>query len=653
LNYGVRALMPSEQKYRKDIQALRGVAILSVLFFHANENYFPAGYLGVDVFFVISGFVVTPLILRMLIEKGKSHNGLSNLWGFYIRRFYRLAPALGVTLVISGIAVLLVGPITDHQRIASQGIATLLLAGNLGAYRYSGDYFSPSPNPLVHTWSLSVEEQIYIFLPLILLLGLWRYRRIKKGFGILLTVIAVISFMSFLFPDILLPLYGKLGIQLANQFSFYSPIDRIWQFILGGLGFLLLDKYQHRVKIVPTKMHLILLMALIVLLFGPMTLSLKASSIAASVLALGIIYFRSLNLISSLINQKLEWIGNRSYSIYLVHMPLLYIAKVSPLIQIGQNRNHFIQIVIASAGSIILGSLSYSKIENRFRNRGTRESTGFKTTVIAAVFTITIPLIFFTAMYSGYQHRYWGLERNVPQPPYAGALDSNCERDSEAGPLCAYPENGSTKTVLLIGDSHAGHISQAVIDAAKSKNWNTIIWTHRNCPVQFTRDSSGGISENCLSINRKMLNWVSINKPNAIILSEYVHSNSSISDLIRALEGLHSVIPKILLIQNNPIFPDDKDFMSRRPLLMSPYKPPEYFSQEYMQTKDRNASDALASSASHLGIATLDVSHFFCSEGICRRFSGGVWLYLDVGHLSVAGGSLLIPQLEIILDQFE
>ena len=164
----MEALNISEVKYRSDIQALRGLAVFAVVLFHAKESYFPLGYLGVDVFFVISGFVVTPLILGIFTDRSNGvGEHLSNLIYFYKRRFYRLAPALAAVLTISAVLVFFFGPIADHQRFARQGMATLLLVGNFGATRYSGDYFSPNPNPLVHTWSLSVEEQIYIFLPLI------------------------------------------------------------------------------------------------------------------------------------------------------------------------------------------------------------------------------------------------------------------------------------------------------------------------------------------------------------------------------------------------------------------------------------------------------------------------------------------------------
>jgi peptidoglycan/LPS O-acetylase OafA/YrhL len=155
--------------YRPDIDGLRAVAVLAVIFFHLHVAGFSGGYVGVDVFFVVSGFVVTPLILRIFVEQSIGER-LSNLKYFYARRFYRLAPALAVTLIFSVFAVLLFVSPAYHPRFANQGVFTLLLIGNIGAHRFSGDYFTNDPNPFVHTWSLSVEEQIYIFLPFALML---------------------------------------------------------------------------------------------------------------------------------------------------------------------------------------------------------------------------------------------------------------------------------------------------------------------------------------------------------------------------------------------------------------------------------------------------------------------------------------------------
>jgi len=445
------AFMFSEAKYRRDIQVLRGLAVLAVVLFHAKESYFPLGYLGVDVFFVISGFVVTPLILRIFTDQANRGGRLSNLRSFYMRRFYRLAPALAAVLTISAITIFLLGPTADHQRFARQGIATLLLAGNVGAYKYSGDYFSPNPNPLVHTWSLSVEEQIYIFLPLILILILRNRKSLKKITAFVLGVISAVSFVSFLYPAILQPLYSRVGIEIASQISFYSPIDRIWQFTAGGLAYLLLDRYHNRVRKIPKGVHLLTVIAVAMILFGPLHMNLRVSSVLASFIAVSVILFKSLDVLPDFLIKKLEWVGDRSYSIYLVHMPLLYIAKFSPVTQIGSRENRIIQSTIAVVASILLGSLSYSKIENRFRNNGKSRTIGINAISFALILTLVTPLVFFVSMDRGVKNQYWGLDRNIQQPPYAGQLDPKCLRDSEIGPPCIYTATGATKTVLLIG----------------------------------------------------------------------------------------------------------------------------------------------------------------------------------------------------------
>jgi len=462
------AIMFSEKKYRRDIQVLRGLAVLAVVLFHAKESYFRLGFLGVDVFFVISGFVVTPLILRIFTDQANVGGGgrLSNLKIFYRRRFYRLAPALVLILAISAVLVFLLGPISDNQRSARQGIATLLLVGNVGAYRYSGDYFSPNPNPLVHTWSLSVEEQIYIFLPLILILILRNRKSLKKITALTLGVISVVSFVSFVFPTILQPLYSRAGIELASQFSFYSPLDRIWQFTLGGLAYLVLDLNAHRIRKIPKSIGLLTMIAVVMILFSPIHMNLKVSSILASLLAVTVILFKSLDLMPQFLIEKLEWVGDRSYSIYLVHMPLLYLAKYSPLMHIGTGENRKIQIVIAVVASILLGALSYSKIENRYRNKGKKQSpeSGGTLKVFASVFVGPLMIMFLlisggtksTSMYNDRFDngicKFW--TPNIDDSFYTRFLDCH----SKFGPA-----------TVILGDSHAMNIYNSLFLKTKSE----------------------------------------------------------------------------------------------------------------------------------------------------------------------------------------
>jgi peptidoglycan/LPS O-acetylase OafA/YrhL len=643
--------MFSETKYRRDIQVLRGLAVLAVVLFHAYENYFPLGYLGVDVFFVISGFVVTPLILRIITDQTNGGGRLSNLKYFYKRRFYRLAPALAVTLAISAISIFLLGPISDHQRFALQGIATLLLVGNAGAYKYSGgDYFASNPNPLVHTWSLSVEEQIYFFLPLILLVILHNRNKIKKVTAVVLGCISAISLVSFLFPLLLQPLYSEAGIAEASQFSFFSPVDRIWQFALGGLIFLLLGRSNNRIKVMPKRINSASVIAIVIILLGPIHIGLKSSSILASLFTVFVITFKSLNILPDFLIKKLEWLGDRSYSIYLVHMPLVYIARYSPVFQIGNHENRIVQSTISLVASILLGALSYSKIENRYRDRGKSDHTSLKTITISLLLTFAIPLTLFASIYYGQEKQYWGLDRNIPKPSYAGFLDPNCERDSGNEP-CTYSNKGATKSVLLLGDSHAGHISQAVIDAAKQVNWNSVIWTHSGCAFQLL-DQEKKVRESCLEKNKKAIEWILGNTPNVIIVSQSISSESNLSDLKSALSALQSIVPQILLIENTPMFPDSEDFMVSRPLLMSPYESPKSFLLAEMELSGKHSSNQLAMWARRNGISTMDFTPLYCDERVCSRFSNGLWLYRDTGHLSVDGAALTIPQIINFLKRF-
>jgi peptidoglycan/LPS O-acetylase OafA/YrhL len=130
-----------QMKYRRDIQVLRGLAVIAVVLFHVNQNYFSLGYLGVDVFFVISGFVVTPLILRIFNEEPNQKRSIYTLKNFYVGRFYRLAPALVSTIMVSGFLIILLDPFTNQQDFARQAVSALVLIGNFAAYKYSGDYF--------------------------------------------------------------------------------------------------------------------------------------------------------------------------------------------------------------------------------------------------------------------------------------------------------------------------------------------------------------------------------------------------------------------------------------------------------------------------------------------------------------------------------
>ena len=635
--------MTSKNEFRIDVQVLRGVALIAVVFFHAFEKRFPNGYLGVDVFFLISGFVITPQILEIF----NSQSGCAErLKSFYIRRLYRLLPALGAMVGFSSILILLLGSPADHERFARQGISTLLFGGNFGAYLFSQDYFSPNPNPLVHTWSLAVEQQFYIFLPLIL--GPLLFKKIRTNaylFSIFL-LISIPSLVSFLNPTLLAPIYSRIGINLAPQFSFYSTTDRVWQFALGSVAYLFL-RTKRSFKYHPNKIIGICIVLLIsTTLFAQVPFEQQTGSVLISVLTLLAIVSKSFYNLPNLLKLKMEWIGNRSYSIYLVHMPLLYLVVYSPTPIFGTGRSQAVATVGVVGLSIALGALCFSKIENRFRKSWVND-VSFKRSLFRGGFAaLILPGCLLLLIDIGSRNFYWGFEQDLSVPPGAWDLDPSCVRIGDLSQPCQYSVPGATQTVLLVGDSHAVHLSQTIIDSANGHLWNAAVWGKGGCPIQFKQSLEKRLTDRCIDQNMDILSWVKANQPSLVIVSQYVFAESSQFDLKNALSLLKSITPNVLLIENTPVFPDENRFLVRLPLIFPRYDPPKSFPLSRMQVRDKFASDELSEWARENQIDTMNLSSLFCSNDICNRFSDAGWLYSDEDHLSLEGAKLAAPQFD-------
>ena len=561
-----------------------------------------------------------------------------------------------MTLAISVILIFLLGPIGDHQRIARQAIAALLLVGNAGAYRYSGDYFSPNPNPLVHTWSLSVEEQIYIFLPLILMLILRNNRNPKKITAVVFGCITALSFISFSFPIFLQPLYSRAGLDFASQFSFYSPTDRIWQFTVGGLSFLLLDRYQNYIRNLPKGLHLLGIVATITILFGPIHTSLKVGSLLASLAGVFLILCRSLQLLPNFLTNKLEWVGDRSYSIYLVHMPLLYLAKYSPALQIGNAENRIIQKIFAVVASLLFGSMIYSMIENRFRVKGMSNQLSWKSISNSLILGFLIPIVMFVGLD---RSTTYGIQNNgLPEPNKTRPWDwdkdcqffSNVNLESEP---CKYGNHNSGESILLMGDSHAASISRAIISLGYYNNLDTHIKTFPGCGfVLSNKDfkpfySYPYLTTECLQYNQSMLGFIKNFKPTIII---YMHRSSSTmvspnnaksriqyNEMIaKSLEVLMEEETKVIHIGSTPEFLLITTRIQGALGATSKFSRIPFEDNKFWQNK---------------GVTTyyLSTLGIFCPGEICSNKFTKDWLFHDADHLSEIGANRLIPELDPLI----
>ncbi|MFN8622317.1 MAG: acyltransferase family protein [Chloroflexota bacterium] len=213
------ALVREREHHRTDIEGLRGIAVLLVVLFHAGPFAFTGGFIGVDVFFVVSGFLITGLLLR-----ARERDGRIGLTTFYARRMRRLLPAGAVVIVVTLLlSIVAVAPL-DLPGVAIDGASAALSVSNL-RFASQGGYFDAggAPSPFLHFWSLSVEEQFYLFWPVLLVL-VTRMRRPRIGAGVTLAVIAVLSFAACV-------------LQTASDpnAAFYLLHTRAWELALGGL----------------------------------------------------------------------------------------------------------------------------------------------------------------------------------------------------------------------------------------------------------------------------------------------------------------------------------------------------------------------------------------------------------------------------------
>jgi peptidoglycan/LPS O-acetylase OafA/YrhL len=634
-----------KKNYRSDVQVLRGIAVISVVLFHASKNLFPQGYLGVDVFFIISGFVVTPLIMRIFSGQStiKSSGQLNRLKDFYIRRFFRLAPALAVVLSTSALLIFFLGPVDDHQKFSSQGIASLLLMGNFGAYRYSESYFSPNPNPLIHTWSLSVEEQIYVLIPLLIILILKMSKTIEsiERFYLILTIISFIFFVS---PQLNQYFYNSFSIENPEEFSFYSPLNRIWQFTLGGLLYFRHKDGNANHKNYET-VNKLLPILLIITLLGPVIINPKFNSICATLITCFIIQFKSLNKLPSNFFKILSWFGDRSYSIYLIHMPLLYVAKYSQVTDLNYSKHRVLESILAVIVTIFFGSLSYSFIENRYRNLDLRRSLKIKNWAWANFTFLAIPLVLYFLMYTSFNSKYLGLNKNIERPIAFWDTNQNCFNENVPTKPCVYNETGSVGKVMLIGDSHAAHIANAIVAASSNINYSTIIYALPGCKVRIRESTLIKVTDTCSQINGNLVQFIINNKPDIIIFSEYLKTNTPITELKETLLILKSYIPDILIIENNPIFLDDPFDRSIISMIFKPI-PNKTISKFEMDNSYEQVSNELAIWAKNNEIFTLNLDSIFCRRNLCSRHSDKGWLYYNEDHFSLIGAELTIPEIE-------
>jgi peptidoglycan/LPS O-acetylase OafA/YrhL len=609
-----------ETHRRADIQILRGISVLAVILFHLDPQRFPNGYLGVDAFFVVSGFVVAPMVLR-IFEKSHFQNIWSNLILFYKTRYFRLAPALGATLGLSAFFIFLFGPIQDQRYFSAQGIAAIFLLSNVQAARLSGNnYFQPNPNPLLHTWSLSIEEQIYFIFPLFMLFAFVFF---KKRIQFVPKVIFLTCYLIYFFVlrQGALPL-----IDLTPGQLYYSPIFRLWEFAIGAmLGF-------GTSRRIPKYYFYIAFPILIILIFSKLEIGIFSPEVVCILIAV-LLASKYTSKQKNLFAQTLAWTGDRSYSIYLVHLPIIYINKHSQYVP-QMNYQFFMMISIIQI--FLAGQFLWRFIEFRFRIKSSEQSriTWTKSTL---VFTI-VPLILMSAVRIG-STNYYGLTN---EPEIQGTI--SCLNQGRFGE-CISPVENSMGKYLLMGDSHAAALSQTFITVMNKHGIDAVVMSGRGCQTYGIAASDLG----CGEYRTGALEYLQANPGTQVLVVQRSSSIQSIEpyddylqQIVIGLKEISKVASRVTVLGPNPEFPTGNS----QGYILDLIKKQGEFPKNKMIRNSFQDNDFYQARLSSQGINYVSTSNAFCKKETCMYKLDNKLLYWDEDHLSLDGAKYLSPLLE-------
>jgi len=375
----VKVIKKNNQRILNHIQFLRGISVVLVFFYHLKFEYFDYGFLGVDIFFVISGFVITSMIYRE-IEITKKFN----FYNFYIRRFKRIYPVLFFILSISLFLVVFFQPLDLFLNNLKVYFLSLFGISNFYYLFLKKDYFDTVfDDPFAHTWSLGVEEQFYIIFPLLLFFIL-KYNNYLKNILILILLITI-------------------GISFSNIFEesiksiFYSPLFRFWEFLIGTLTFFLTKK----IKFKNNYLSLSALFVLFFFLLIPKNISLPNIILVTCIFTSIFILFYKKNenkLFNYIVeNKPLIFLGNVSYSFYLWHLPVIYFYDLYFL-------KSLLRVPLLFFIILLLSFLSFKFIENKFRYSKINISFNFRNIIFGTILLSIILIINIFAFKDSYNN---------------------------------------------------------------------------------------------------------------------------------------------------------------------------------------------------------------------------------------------------------
>lgn len=642
--------------YRGDIEGLRALAILLVIGAHAGVPWLAGGFVGVDVFFVLSGFLITGLLLREVSTTGTVAFGK-----FYLRRLRRLMPALVLMVVVTAlVAGVVLAPEEQLQQSGAAGAATLWIS-NIYFALGRMDYFAPGAetNLYLHTWSLGVEEQFYLVWPLLILAfgkGLFAGR--AKGLLLVLVVIVVSGFVgSWVFTP------------KFPQWAFYMMPSRAWEFGLGALvGLCTLRGYgTHlvarqgggRIRVAGW-LGLLMVVVPAAIYDGAMSYPgwRAAVPVVGAALVLYVGSFRADVGASHLLScRPAQWFGQISYAWYLWHWPALLLACA-----MANSHESWVRATAVMA-SLLIAIASYRWVEYPLRHQAWWLSRR-RVTVLGSVLIVTlVNALSMQWSQSASSHmadpsalRYESARLDIP-----GIYAEGCDdyfRSSVVRP-CSFGLSTAHSTVVLIGDSIAGQWFPAVKRIAAERNWHLVVLTKSACPMVDEIVFLGRIRREyteCATWRRDALAYVAALRPEMVVLSTSAaggfSKNQWAQGTSRVLRSISSSTKRIFILRGTPVLPfDGPSCLESR--AENPVKSRRVPSCEAALSDVQNEMVMLAlqeASAGFVNAHVVDMDDLVCPHGVCEAERRGMVVFRDSQHMTASFAESLAAGLALRLD---
>ncbi|WP_022881552.1 acyltransferase family protein [Gryllotalpicola ginsengisoli] len=661
-------------RFRPDIQGLRAIAVAAVVVYHGGVQVISGGYVGVDMFFVISGFLITTHLLRDVLATGKV-----DFAGFYARRARRILPASFAVVILTLAAAFLFIPPAQIKQAADDAIWTVFYVPNMAFAERGTNYLAQTDAPSLfqHYWSLGVEEQFYLLWPLLLVIFFFIARRSRLALGFFLAAVGAVSLW--------------LCVQwtpTANSWAYFSLPARAWEFMAGGLIALLLSSGIALPKFLGALLGWagIAGIAWTVLTYTdstsfPGTAAIVPVAATAAVILGGArpAVYGPFGLLGI---APMRWVGEISYSLYLVHWPLLTIAQAA----VGSS--HPISLtwrVVMMVACVPLAWLLYHFIENPIRRSRSFANAGAAPALMGAVIMSFVLVLAATGLSSyaarapqtadkaaatltdvGVQEHPKGTDY-VPKnltPSLADASNDNpvvysdgchLEQDGTTPKSCVFGTDKSAPRVVLFGDSHAAQWFPALDTLAEKGEISLQVETKSGCPaasldVLFKEGERVVTYPECNEWRDAVLRKLADNPPAAVIISELTDAtkadgqDATATDWENGLEETLNKLPagaKKLVLGDTP-FPGQAptDCLSGNLTDASACDLPLSAAASDKLEKSLKTA-ATAGSAEYLS-----PTPYLCNTADCPAIIGNVLVYRDGSHLTATFAKSLAPLFE-------